>query len=102
MLEKGYKVFLWQKLMGYIIKNKSDKQAAKEYFIKIKDLNKLVQEMKNTEPYEKLKLWKYYSDDSFDKLFLDYTLYPDNRNKFDKKNYAKNKNEREKGRTQNK
>lgn len=86
MIEKGHKVFLWQKLVEDLIKNKKDKYEAKKYLLKIKDLNKLVQEMKNTDPYNKLKLYKYFSNDMFDKLYLDFNLYPKNNNlKNDKK-----------------
>ena len=46
----------------------------------------LVQEMKNTDPYNKLKLNKFFSNDSFDKLYLDYTLYPKNQKEKFKKN----------------
>ena len=76
MLEQGYKVFLWQKLIESILRNKTDKYKAKTYLLKIKDLNKLVTEMNNKDPYTKLKLNKYFSDDMFDKLYLDDTLYP--------------------------
>ena len=68
------------------IKNKTDKYSAKRYLLKIKDLNMLVQEMKNTDPYNKLKLNKFFSNDSFDKLYLDYTLYPKNQKEKFKKN----------------
>jgi len=78
MIQKGHKVFLWQKLVEYLLKNKIDRYKAKKYLLKIKDLNKLVQEMKNTDPYNKLKLDKYFSNDLFDKLYLDFTLYPKN------------------------
>lgn len=90
MLEKGQKVFLWQKLMEIIIKNKPYKHTAKNYFLKIKDLNKLVQEMKNPDAVNKLQLGNYFSSDKFDSLYLDYTLYPDNRKKTDKKDFKKN------------
>jgi len=84
-LEKGYKVFLWQKLVEKLISNKSDKYEAKKFALKIKDLNKLVQEMKNTDPYNKLKLPRYFSNDIFDKLYLDFTAYPKNqKDKFKK------------------
>lgn len=86
-LQEGYKVFLWQKLVEMLIKNKSDKYEAKKYALKIKDLNKLAQEMKNEDPYNKLKLWNYFSNDEFDKIYLDASLYPDNRKKFE--NYKK-------------
>ena len=86
LLEKGHKVFLWQKLVELLLKNKTDKYTAKRYLLKIKDLNMLVQEMKNTDPYNKLKLNKFFSNDSFDKLYLDYTLYPKNQKEKFKKN----------------
>jgi hypothetical protein len=76
MLEDGNKVFLWQKLVENLIKNKVDKYEAKKFAIKIKDLNMLVQKMKNPDPYNKLKLDKYFSNDIFDKLYLDFSLYP--------------------------
>jgi hypothetical protein len=87
MLEKGHKVFLWQKLVEDLIKNKKDKYEAKKYAVKIKDLNKLVQEMKNPDAYNKLKLDKYFSNDAFDRLYLDSSLYPQN----NKKTYTKYK-----------
>jgi hypothetical protein len=78
MLDKGYKVFLWQKLNVDFLKNKVDKYQAEKILLKIKDLNKLVQDMKNTDPYNKLKLDKYFSNDTFDKIYLDFTKYPKN------------------------
>lgn len=86
LLENGHKVFLWQKLVETLLKNKTDKYTAKKYLLKIKDLNKLVQEMKNTDPYNKLKLDRYFSSDSFDNLYLDFTLYPKNQKEKFKKN----------------
>lgn len=82
MLEKGHKVFLWQKMIEKLISNKTDKHQAKNYMLKIKDLNKLVQEMKNPDPYNKLKLNNYFSKDFFDKFYLDFTLYPKNNKNF--------------------
>jgi hypothetical protein len=76
MLNKGHKVFLWQKLNTELLKNKVDKFQAEKYLLTIKDLNKLVQEMKNTNPYDKLKLFNYFSNDIFDKLYLNDTKYP--------------------------
>lgn len=76
MLNKGHKVFLWQKLNAELLKNKVDKFQAEKYLLTIKDLNKLVQEMKNTNPYDKLKLFNYFSNDIFDKLYLNDTKYP--------------------------
>jgi len=82
MLEAGNKVFLWQRLVEDLIKNKKDKYEAKRYAIKIKDLNKLVQEMKNPDPYNKLKLDRYFSKDTFDKLYLDFSIYPSQKKKW--------------------
>jgi hypothetical protein len=76
MLEKDHKVFLWQKLIENLLKNKIDKYQAKNKLLKIKDLNALVQEMKNTDPYHKLKLDKCFSKDIFDKIYLDDSFYP--------------------------
>jgi len=90
LLEQGYKVFLWQKLVEDLLKNKKDKYVAKKYLIKIKDLNKLVQEIKDMEKFKKINLQKYFSNDVFDKLYLDETLYP-KPDKFGKKPYDKNK-----------
>lgn len=86
MLNKGHKVFLWQKLNTELLKNKVDKFKAEKYLLTIKDLNKLVQEMKNTDPYNKLKLFNYFSNDIFDKLYLDDTKYPKQSKKI-KKNF---------------
>lgn len=85
MLEKGYKVFLWQKLIEKLIQNKTDKYQAKKYMLDIKDLNKLVQEMKNPDAYNKLKLYDYFSSDIFDKLYLDFSLYPNNQKNYKQK-----------------
>ena len=61
-------------------KNKKDKASANRIMRKIKDLNNLVQKMKNTNPYEKLKLEKFFSLDKLDKIYLDFELYPKNTN----------------------
>lgn len=86
MLEKGHTVFLWQKLIDDLLKNKKDKHSAKKYLLSIKDLNKLVQEINNIEKFNKINFEKYFSNDIFDKIYLDYTLYPKNK----KNNYEKN------------
>jgi len=78
MLEKGHKVFLWQKLNKDLIANKKDKYQAEQYCLKIKDLNKLVQEMKNPDAVNKLKLQNYFSNSIFDKLYLNSSLYKKN------------------------
>lgn len=89
MLNKGHKVFLWQKLNEALIKNKKDKYEAKRKVQKIKDLNQLVIEMKNPKAQEKLKLDKFFSNDTFDKLYLDTSPYPKPEKKFIK--YEKRK-----------
>jgi len=81
-LDEGYRVFLWQRLVDKLISNKRDKYEAEKYALKIKDLNNLVQEMKNPEPYEKLKLYNYFSNDEFDKIYLNPSKYPDNRKQY--------------------
>ena len=37
--------------------------------------------MKNPDAYNKLKLNKYFSNDAFDRLYLDSSLYPQNNKK---------------------
>ena len=76
LLEEGHKVFLWQKLLEKLIEKKSDKYQAKKRVLSIKDLNKLVQEMKSSDAYNKLKLYNFFSNDLFDKLYLNPDLYP--------------------------
>ena len=73
MLNKGYTVFLWQKLIEDIFKNTKD--INKKDLLEIKDLNMLAQQMKTSNIYNKLKLEKYFSNDAFDKIYLNYTLY---------------------------
>jgi hypothetical protein len=80
-LHEGYSVFLWQRLVEKLISNKKDKYQAKKYALKIKDLNKLVQEMK-CEPYDKLRLWEYFSNDEFDSIYLDPSLYTNDSKKY--------------------
>lgn len=89
LLEGGHKVFLWQKLIEKLIEKKSDKYQAKKRVLNIKDLNKLVQEMKNSDAYNKLKLYKYFSNDLFDKLYLNPDLYPKPEFKKYNKSYKK-------------
>jgi len=81
MLGKGYKVFLWQKLIEDLIKNKKDKHEAKKYAMKIKDLNQMVQKINNIDTFKKINLNKYFSNDLFDKIYLNDTLYPKNTKK---------------------
>jgi len=71
MLNRGYGVFLWNKLIDKIIEGKSDKYKAKKTFDDITDLNELVIKAKNPNIYGKLKLDKFFSKDEFDRLYLD-------------------------------
>ena len=57
-------------------------QGEKRYVEKIKDLNQLAIEMKNPDAYNKLHLDKYFSNDAFDKLYLDTSAYPKPEKKF--------------------
>jgi predicted RNA-binding Zn-ribbon protein involved in translation (DUF1610 family) len=68
-LKNGYDVFLWRMLFRDILRNKKDKYSAQERLKNIKDLNKLAIETKKN-PYELLKLEKYFSKDDFDMMFL--------------------------------
>ena len=70
-LQKGYKVFLWNKFIEDIANKKKDKKEAINYMRKIKDLNKLAIESKKN-PYEFFHLQKYFSKDIFDIYYLNY------------------------------
>lgn len=58
-IKKGYKVFLWSKLM---------KDLESHNFKNIKDLNKLAYFFPN--PYKKLELKKYFSKDIYDLFYI--------------------------------
>ena len=62
MLNRGYDVFLWDKLIEKIIKNKPNKYKAEKNFKDIVDLNDLVIKSKNSNVYEKLKLSTFFSN----------------------------------------
>lgn len=69
-INKGYPVFLWNKLFDDIVEKKKVKDP---YFLlnkmrKIKDLNKLACVVDN--PYSTLSLKDYFSKDVFDKRFI--------------------------------
>jgi hypothetical protein len=74
-LNDGYRVFLWQKYTQDLIKNKKDKHKAEKYVLKIKDLNELVVKINNFENFKKINLQQYFSNDEFDKIYLDYSKY---------------------------
>lgn len=68
-LKKGFKVFLWEKLVNDLAKKEKDPHAFKKRFnINIKDLNKLMQIYKMH--YKELD--KYFSDNIFDMLYINY------------------------------
>ena len=75
LLEKGYPVFLWNKLFDKIIKKSKDKNNAKYRLSNIKDLNELAKDAKCSDIYNKLKLDDYFSKDEFDKVYLDKLVY---------------------------
>ena len=65
-LKQGYKVFLWKKLFEDIVdkKHTEDPYRLLHRISKVKDLNKLAELVPN--PYAKLELEKYFSDDILD------------------------------------
>ena len=69
-LRDGFKVFLWKKLFDNIIENKkTDDPHQLEYRInKVKDLNKLAQLV--PQPYSKLGLHNYFSQDLMDLKYI--------------------------------
>jgi len=68
-VEKNLKCFLWKKLFDDIAKKQKDPVVAYENLRKkIKDLNKLAIFFNN--PYDSLHLQKYFSKDSFDKVYI--------------------------------
>ena len=82
MIDNGYSVFLWNKLIEKIIENKTDKYKARNKFQNIIDLNDLAIQSKNPNIYEKLNLDKYFSKDNFDKLFIDKVEWKDFKKNF--------------------
>lgn len=72
-LKKGFKVFLWEKLINDLAKKESDPHAFKIRFnTTIKDLNKLMQVM----PMNWKELNRYFSDNRFDSLYLNFEKKP--------------------------
>jgi hypothetical protein len=70
MLNKGEKVFLWEKLFENLIEGKKDPYELYQKLIKIKDLNRLAEIV--NDPYNSLKLHKYFSIDIFDKKYINF------------------------------
>lgn len=86
-VEKNMKSFLWKKLLQDIAnKQKDPKIAFDSLNSKIKDLNKLAIFFDN--PYDSLQLPKYFSKDSFDKIYIQVERYSEKSKKdFKNKNF---------------
>jgi len=69
-INEGYSVFLWQKLFDDIVdkKNAKDPYALHHRISKVKDINKLSTLVEN--PYKKLELWNFFSQDVLDKKWI--------------------------------
>lgn len=68
-LRKGYKVFLWEKLVTSLAKKDKDPHSYRKWFnLNIKDLNKLMQLV----PMHWKELNKYFSTSQFDVLYLSF------------------------------
>lgn len=68
-LKKGFKVFLWEKLVNDLATKEKDPHAFKNWFnYNIKDLNKLQQVFN----IHYTKLYKYFSNDIFDTMYISY------------------------------
>lgn len=70
MLNKNHKVFLWNKLFENLIKRAKDKYKIQEILKNIKDLNDLVIRFKNTSIHSKFKLERFFSEDTFDSIYI--------------------------------
>jgi hypothetical protein len=71
MIDKGFPVFLWHKFFEDMLTRAKNKSQAEKAFKKVKDLNDLVKLFKNPKVYESLKLEKFFSQDEFDKIYLE-------------------------------
>lgn len=69
-IKDGFSIFLWNKLIDYVIKKKNseDPFSLKNRLDKIKDLNKLATLVKD--PYKNLNLQNFFSNDVFDSIWL--------------------------------
>lgn len=71
-LKKGFRVFLWEKLINDLAKKELDPHAFKKWFnLNIKDLNKLMQVL----PMHWNELNKYFSTSQFDVIYLNFEKY---------------------------
>lgn len=71
LLKDGQSVFLWNKLFEKLIDKKKNKYDAKRKLNDIIDLNDLVLKAKNPNIVNSLKLWKFFSIDDLDLIYLD-------------------------------
>ena len=69
-IKDGFKVFLWNKLFENVVDNKKSDDPYKllNRINKVKDLNKLAEFANN--PYSKLKLSNFFSEDIYDIKYL--------------------------------
>lgn len=67
---KTHSVFLWKRLFDDLSKRMNDPIAYMRELMKIKDMNKLATTAKMRTPYRELELYKYFSEDEFDKLWI--------------------------------
>ena len=73
MIDKGYKVFLW----NLLFKKLRERHAGGigDMLDGIKDLNNVAVKAGRSDVSEKLKLDRYFSSDSFDKVYLDKVVW---------------------------
>lgn len=69
-IKKEYPVFLWNKLFEHVVDKKNARDPYKlEYRMKkIKDMNQLAQIV--FQPYSKLELWDFFSEDVYDLKYI--------------------------------
>lgn len=67
-LKSGYSVFLWKKFIHETSKKYKNGSEIINFLNKIKDLNELSHFFKN--PYFSLELWKYFSNDKLDLIWI--------------------------------
>jgi hypothetical protein len=75
MLNKGFPVFLWNKLFEILSKQINNKNKSKKILKNIIDLNDLVKVSKNPNIYKTLKLENNFSVDKFDLIYLPKIIY---------------------------
>lgn len=70
LLDEGYSVFLWKKMIDEISKKYKNSLKLEKMLNQQKDLNDLVKFFKDSDVYKNLELEKYFSQDEFDKMFI--------------------------------